>query len=87
MALAATVVAWLLRHRIGASKGRVIFAFALAAGAAAAVAVVGGARSAIGVVAVAVVLAGFATVGAFLLSVRAGATGSSTTDSRLNPDV
>jgi hypothetical protein len=66
MAIAATLVVWLI---LG-NTGRGLLAFAGGTAAAAAVALIAGARSPVGVIAVAVVVAGFATVGKMLVGER-----------------
>jgi hypothetical protein len=67
MALVATLSVWLLERRANDSVARVAGTFAVATLAAAATAIAFGARGVVGVGAVAIVLAGFATAGRRLL--------------------
>jgi len=68
MAVVATIAAWVLRPKTRATAARIALTLVVATAVAAAPAVLAGARGVFGVVAVAVVMAAFATAGAVLLS-------------------
>lgn len=79
MAVVATITAWLIRPRSGAPGVQAGLAFAGASVAAITTAVIAGARAPFGVVAVAVVVAAFATAGRLLLARPRGAHATSAT--------
>ena len=67
MAVVSTVTVWLLLRTAGRSVAGVLLAFGLATVAGAGVALIAGARAPFGVIAVAIVVAAFASMGQFLL--------------------
>jgi hypothetical protein len=73
IAIVATIAAWLLGPRTTLSPGRTVLIFSASTVASAATAVVAGAKAPFGVIAVAVVVAAFATTGRLLLAMPRGA--------------
>ena len=70
MAIVATLAVWIALRARNPSVAAAFIAFGLASIAAVAVAVLAGARSPFGIIAVAVVISAFATIGRMLLEAR-----------------